>query len=134
MVPDQGGGPVEDMEAAALLIVHHQLITDRTCQHSSLSCARWCHHVLLTQTAESCVLVPFVTSATIADAPAWCILLSELLYFRAIPLGVDLVAPHAESKKGTLTIRLEAFYHHLPLRLVIPEVSEGLFLLGIIRR
>jgi len=28
-----------------------------------------------------------------------------------------------------LTVRLEAFYHHLPLRLVLPEVSEDLFLI-----
>ena len=31
-----------------------------------------------------------------------------------------------------LTVGLEALYHHLPLGLVLPEVPEELFLLGII--
>ncbi len=31
-----------------------------------------------------------------------------------------------------LTVGLEAFYHHIPLSLVIPEVTEELFLIRII--
>jgi hypothetical protein len=30
------------------------------------------------------------------------------------------------------TVSLEAIYHHLPLSLVLPEISEYIFLLGII--
>jgi hypothetical protein len=38
------------------------------------------------------------------------------------------------SPRPNLTICLEAFYHHLPLTLVLPEILEGPLLLGIIRR
>jgi hypothetical protein len=31
-----------------------------------------------------------------------------------------------------LTIRLEAFYHHLPLGLVLPEIPEDLFLIWVV--
>jgi hypothetical protein len=34
--------------------------------------------------------------------------------------------------RPNLTVGLEAFYHHIPLSLILPEVPEELFLLGII--
>src|SRR5215207_7208917 len=35
------------------------------------------------------------------------------------------------SSRPDLTVGLEAIYHHLPLGLVLPEVPEELFLLGL---
>ena len=37
-----------------------------------------------------------------------------------------------EASPPHLTTRLEALHHHLPLSLVLPEVSEDLFLLWVI--
>jgi len=37
-----------------------------------------------------------------------------------------------EASRPDLTARLEAFYHRLPLSLVLPEIPEDLFLLGIV--
>ena len=36
------------------------------------------------------------------------------------------------SSRPDLTVGLQALYHHLPLSLVLPEVTEGLFLIRII--
>jgi hypothetical protein len=33
------------------------------------------------------------------------------------------------SPRPDLTVRLEAFYHPLPLSIVLPEISEDLFLI-----
>jgi hypothetical protein len=31
-----------------------------------------------------------------------------------------------------VTVGLEAFYDHIPLGLVLPEISKGLFLMGVV--
>ena len=36
------------------------------------------------------------------------------------------------SSRPHLTVGLEAFYHHIPLGLVLPEITEELFLLEIV--
>jgi hypothetical protein len=46
-------------------------------------------------------------------------------------VSLSLKAPEA-SPFSPRRVRLEAFYHHLTLRLVIPEVAEDLFLIRII--
>ena len=48
-----------------------------------------------------------------------------------ISVRLSLKAPEA-SPSSPRRVRLESFYHHLPLSLVLPEVAEGLFLLGIV--
>jgi hypothetical protein len=53
-------------------------------------------------------------------------LLSDVLTDRAWYLKGPQVFP------PSLTVGLEALYHHIPLSVVLPEVTEELFLLGIV--
>jgi hypothetical protein len=48
-----------------------------------------------------------------------------------ISVSLHLKDPNA-SPPSPHRVRLEAFYHHLPLGLVIPEVTEESFLLGVV--
>jgi hypothetical protein len=45
---------------------------------------------------------------------------------------VNLISKPWRPPPPDLTVCLEAFYHYLPLSLVIPEVAQEIFLLGII--
>ena len=49
----------------------------------------------------------------------------------SIPLGPGEGLPRRPSRPN-LTVGLQALYHHIPLGLVLPEVTEELFLLGMV--